>query len=177
MIKSEFKVTATTEAIRRSMAVLEDMTPIFNDVREYMINATRQRFLAGTAPDGSKWAPKRESTLDHYRKLGYGGLQRLKPLVGPGLRLSREITGEGDKLFSEANRAGMVIGSMLKYSRVMQDGAEKGAFGTDRRGRPIPWGRIPARTWLGISQADEKAIVQIAEEHVAARLEQTDGDG
>ena len=52
----------------------------------------------------------------------------------------------------------------------MQEGAAKGAFGNDKRGRPVPWGRIPARVWLGISAADETAIVEIAEEYLAGEL-------
>jgi phage gpG-like protein len=104
------------------------MRPLFQDVTEYMIEATRQRFAKGVDPDGNAWAPKAQSTLDRYKRMGYGKLPR--PLIGAGRRLSREI--------GEATRDGSVIGSALIYSRVMQDGAEKGEFGNDRRGRPIP---------------------------------------
>lgn len=161
MFTTDFKATAATEAIRRATAELKDMTPLFRDVREYMIEATRERFRRSQAPDGSTWAPKRPATLERYKQLGYGALN--KQLIGPGKRLSREIVGE-------ANRDGAVIGSALIYSRVMQEGAEKGAFGADRRGRPIPWGRIPARVWLGISTHDETQIIDIADEHVASAL-------
>jgi len=87
-----------------------------------------------------------------------------KTLIGPRpQRLSREA-------LRAASRSGAVIGSALIYSRVMQEGAAKGAFGTDRRGRPVPWGRIPARVWLGVSAADETAIVEIADEYVDRAL-------
>lgn len=163
MITTEFNTTAAAEAIRRTMAQMEDMTPLYEDVKEYMIEATRRRFITGTAPDGTKWAPKKQSTLDRYKRLGYGNLR--KTLIGPGKRLSREIVGA-------ASRSGAVIGSALIYSRVMQEGAAKGEFGTDRRGRPVPWGRIPARVWLGISAADERAITEIAEGYLARGLGQ-----
>lgn len=164
MFTTDFKATAATEAIRRAAAQLKDMTPLFQDVREYMIGATRKRFARSQAPDGSIWAAKRPATLERYKQLGYGALN--KQLIGPGKRLSREIVGE-------ANRQGAVIGSALIYSRVMQEGAEKGAFGADRRGRPIPWGRIPARVWLGISAEDERQIIDIADEYIGEPL----GDG
>lgn len=157
----QFNAGLSREALRRASDVLEDMTPIYKDVGEYMVEATRKRFRSGTAPDGSKWAPKSAATLDRYRRMGYGSLTR--PLIGPSKSLSRQIlqfvTGEG-----------VTIGSNLIYSQVMQDGAAKGAFGRTSRGAPIPWGRIPARTWLGISKDDETAIIDIAEEHVEKAL-------
>lgn len=161
MLKAEFKATRATEAIREASAQLKDMTPVFQDVVEYMIEATRQRFATGTEPDGTKWAAKSQTTLDRYKKLGYGNLNRV--LIGPGKRLSREVVGQ-------ASAYGAVIGSALIYSGVMQDGAERGAFGNDQHGRPIPWGKIPARVWLGLSSADEDAIVDIADEHLELHL-------
>jgi len=158
----EFKADAARAAIREAKALLADMTPIFQDVQEYMVEVTRKRFSTGTAPDGSAWAKKSEATIARYKALGYGALRR--PLIGPGRRLSREISGV-------STREGAVIGSSLIYSRVMQEGAERGAFGTNSRGRPIPWGRIPARVWLGISAQDEREIVAIAEEHIQSKLD------
>lgn len=165
MLKIEFNVTRATEAIRRTTAALDDMTPIHRDVVEYMISATRDRFAKGVSPDGTAWAAKKQSTLDRYKRLGYGNLRRV--LHGPSRQLSRQIIGD-------ATKTGSVIGSALIYSRVMQDGAEKGAFGNDRRGRPVPWGKIPARVWLGISPTDEQAIVDIAEEHLEQHLGSAD---
>ncbi|HXD02880.1 MAG TPA: phage virion morphogenesis protein [Novosphingobium sp.] len=162
MFNVQFNAGESREAIRRAIAALEDMTPLFQDVAEYMTEATRQRFVTGTAPDGSKWPAKSQVTLDRYKRLGYGNLSRV--LIGPGKRLSREIV-------SEATKGGAVIGSALIYSSVMQDGAPRGAFGTNSRGRPIPWGAIPARTWLGISSTDADQIVAIAEEHIAASVD------
>lgn len=165
MLKAEFKVTRVQEAIRKAAAELEDMTPLFQDVVEYVIDATRKRFATGTAPDGTRWPAKRPATLERYKALGYGNLNRV--LIGPGKRLSREIVGQ-------AGAKGAVIGSALIYSRVQQEGAEKGAFGVDRRGRPIPWGRIPARVWLGLSEADEAAIIDIADEHLEEAMKAGD---
>ena len=162
MFGIQFNVGASREAIRRAIEQLEDARPLYQEIAEYMTDATRQRFISGTAPDGGKWPAKKQSTLDRYKRLGYGNLNRV--LIGPGKRLSREIV-------SEATKTGAVIGSALIYSGVMQDGAARGAFGTNGRGRPIPWGNIPARTWLGISRQDEERIVAIAEEYIAGALD------
>lgn len=158
----DFNTSAVAAAIRAAAEQLEDMTPLFRDVTEYMVEATRKRFVQGKAPDGSTWAKKRPATLERYKQLGYGNLP--KTLIGPGRRLSREIVGD-------ATRSGSVIGSALIYSRVMQEGAAKGAFGKDRHGRPIPWGRIPARVFLGISPIDETNIIDIVDEHIGRPLE------
>lgn len=136
MFNIQFNAGASRAAIRKAIGLLADMTPVYRDIGEYMVEATRKRFVAGTAPDGTRWAPKSAATLDRYRKLGYGNLSR--PLIGPGKALSRQIR-------QFVSKDGVVIGSPLIYSGVMQDGAAQGAFGTNARGRPIPWGRIPAR--------------------------------
>lgn len=161
MSNVKFNAGAALAALTRARATLTDMTPIFFDVADYMLGATKRRFIEGKAPDGSKWAPKKQSTIDHYKRLGYGRLPR--PLIGPGGMLSEDI-------FTQYSRNSAVIGSALIYSRVMQEGAEKGAFGRTKRGGPIPWGRIPARVWLGISKADEAVIVDIADEHIERAL-------
>lgn len=141
MRTTEFKDGAVRDAVRRALGKLRDMKPLYRDIAEYMVKATRARFRTGTAPDGSQWAPKSQATLDRYKRLGYGNLPR--PLIGAGKALSRQIQ-------RYATAEGAVIGSSLIYSGVMQDGAAEGAFGQDKRGRPIPWGRIPARAWLGM---------------------------
>lgn len=156
----QFAIGPSRVAIQQAVRQLADMTPVFQDIGEYMIQATRQRFVEGKAPDGSAWAPKRPSTLDRYRRLGYGSLSR--PLVGPSRALSRQIQ-------SIVAKDSVTVGSPMIYSGVMQNGAAKGAFGADRRGRPIPWGTIPARVWLGISRDDETAIVEIVDEHLQVK--------
>lgn len=162
MFNVQFNAGRSRAAIRAAIDGLDDPTPMYQDIGEYMVEATRKRFVAGVGPDGTAWTPKSQDTLDRYKQLGYGALR--KPLIGPGKRLSREIQ-------HFVSKGGVVIGSALIYSGVMQDGAAKGAFGTDARGRPIPWGRIPARPWLGIAEADEAAIVEIADEYTEAKLQ------
>lgn len=162
MIGVNFNASAAQSAVRNAIAQLDDATLLFTRIKEYMIEETRERFVTGTGPDGKKWAAKKQSTLDRYKRLGYGNLNRA--LIGRGRALSSAVIGA-------ASSKGAVIGSALIYSRVMQEGAEKGAFGTDRRGRSVPWGKIPARVWLGISAEDEKNIIAIADEYLEQALD------
>lgn len=161
MFNTQFNIGASRDAILRAVNALENATPMFQEVVELMTDRTRERFVKGEAPDGTKWAAKRPSTIERYRRLGYGS--RPRPLIGAGQRLSREVIGS-------ATPTGAVIGSALIYAGVMQDGAAKGAFGRDKHGRPLPWGTIPARQWLGISAEDGTAIVELAEEYIARAL-------
>ncbi len=161
MISISFNAMPVFSALERAGEQLDDLTPIHQEIGEYMIESTRQRFQRGEAPDGDAWAPKKPATIARYQDRGDG--YRPKPLIGPSGRLGREIA-------MLASRDAVEIGSALEYSAVMQDGAAKGAFGTDRSGRPIPWGAIPARVWLGLSEADERNIIDIVDEQLGEAI-------
>lgn len=157
MTRIVFNVAPITEALTRSRERLDDMTPVFESIGNYLIGATRERFGRSEAPDGTKWLPKSAVTLARYKARGDGA--RPHPLIGPSKRLSREI-------IAYATKANVEVGSNLEYSGVMQDGAAQGAFGRDSRNHPIPWGTIPARRWLGLSANDEVQVIGIAEEYL-----------
>lgn len=156
-MRIEFNVAPIVARLGQAAELLGDLQPVHQEIGEYMAEATRDRFRTSTAPDGTAWRAKQPATIARYlaRKDG----NRPKPLIGPSGRLSKEIA-------MLASRDQVEIGSALEYSGVMQDGAAKGAFGKDSAGRPLPWGDIPARVWLGLSDADERTILDIVDEHV-----------
>lgn len=168
MIRLEFKYDAVASALEEAGKRLEDMTPLYQDIVQYMIDVTKQRFIDGVGPDGRAWAPKSPVTLALYEARGDGN--RPKPLIGPSGRLSSEINGQATDKSAE-------IGSALEYSAVMQDGAAQGAFGRTSRGGPIPYGTIPARVWLGLSDVDEEEIVGIADDYLLDLFEQRGSNG
>ncbi len=94
--------------------------------------------------------------------MGYGRLY--KPLWGHTGLLKETIV-------SYVSKDGVIIGSPMIYSGVMQFGAKRGQFGATKRGSPIPWGSIPARRWLGLSPMDERKIVEEVDEYLATSLE------
>lgn len=161
MIRIEFNIASLSAKLGVAAQALGDLTPINEDVGEYMIEATRERFRSSTAPDGTRWRDKRPATIARYLARGDGN--KPKPLIGPSGRLGKEIA----KLVS---RDEVEIGSSLIYSGVMQGGAAKGAFGKSAAGRPLPWGDIPARVWLGLSSADERNILDIVDEHLSTAI-------
>lgn len=157
MFKIEFKYQAVGEALGIVAGRVSDMTPLHQSIGDYMVRVTKERFKQGIDPDGNAWTPKKQATIDRYKERGDG--DRPDPLIGPSKRLSSEIA-------QFANAAGVEIGSSLEYSGVMQHGAKQGAFGRDSRNHPLPWGDIPARVWLGLSDEDEAHIIDIADEHL-----------
>lgn len=148
-----------TPVLDRLSAHLGDMTEVFQDLGELLVQQTKDRFPTGTAPDGSKWAPKSKATLAAY---GARKSNRVdpRPLFGPTGRLSSEI-------FYQAAPHGVTWGSNMIYAAVMQFGAAKGAFGTAANGSPIPWGDIPARPYIGLSDEDRSAVTAELERWLA----------
>lgn len=157
MIKVDFKYQLVAQGLEEVSRRLDDMTPIHKSIGEHVVEITKDRFKKGIDPDGNAWTPKKQATIDRYKERGDGN--RPDPLIGPSKRLSSEIA-------QYADAQGVEIGSALEYSAVMQNGAKQGAFGRDKRNHPLPWGDIPARVWLGLSDEDEAAIIDIADEHL-----------
>lgn len=155
MIRVELDDAEVKAALERLDAGLGDLTPVMQDIGEYLMEATKRRFQAGTGPDGSAWAPTSQTTMD--AQAARGDRPDPRPLIGPSKTLSTTIN-------YQAGPDRVEVGSPAIYSAVHQFGAAKGAFGATARGASIPWGDIPARPFLGIAAEDRAAIVDIVEE-------------
>lgn len=159
MFEVEVAADQVTPAFERLEDLLDDLSPVMVEIGEYITQATKNRFRTSTGPDGNQWAAKSQTTLMNY------GIRKsnrvpVKPLIGLTRNLSKNI-------FFDATSDSVEIGSPEIYSAVMQFGAAKGAFGTTSRGAPIPWGNIPARPFLGVSNDDQDEIIDIVEDWVS----------
>lgn len=166
MFTSRIKEDQFTDALERAARALTDTTPLMQDMGEYLVDSTKQRFKEGKAPDGTPWAPKSQTTIDTYRrreKKGRNGRVDFRPLFGPSGALSSQI-------FSEAGTESVEWGSSLVYAATQQFGAAKGAFGTMSNGSSIPWGTIPARPFIGISDHDQLMLIDIIEEYLGGAV-------
>lgn len=161
MIRVEYNSEAVSAGLERLARGLSDTTPAMQEIGEYLVVSTKDRFPSGKAPDGSPWAAKSQTTIARY--LAQGDRVDNRPLFGPSGQLSSTI-------HYRAGRDQVAVGSALIYSAVMQFGAGQGAFGATSRGSPIPWGDIPARPFLGLSDADEGALIDIVEEYLAGLI-------
>lgn len=144
------------KALAELARLIDNQEPALRDIGAYLERSHDERFAAGEAPDGSKWAPLSES----YRAIKPQHRDKVLVLEGH-LRDSLHYQIEGD---------GLLFGTDRVYGAVHQFDAEKGSFGTTKRGSPIPWGDIPARPFLGLSDADREEIAAILEEHIQAAI-------
>ena len=151
MITVEIKDAEVLAMLNRLAKRGSNPRPALLAIGEELADSTLKRFETSTGPDGSRWAPNSPVTL--LRKRGD------KPLIGAGKALSTQIHY---RVAADA----VYIGSPMIYAAVQQFGARKGAFGTSRRGGPLPWGDIPARPFLGISADDRKTIDAIIRDHM-----------
>ncbi|MFM8333842.1 MAG: phage virion morphogenesis protein, partial [Candidatus Methylumidiphilus sp.] len=109
----------------------------------------------------SRYVLGKKGTVSKDRKLLSKKGERLwsskKPLIGHTQRLGHAIS------WQLLGSAGVMVGSPMVYAAVQQFGASKGAFGKN-----VPWGDIPARAFLGLSDADSAAIVKISVRFLAS---------
>ena len=163
MISLEVKGNDTALAFAELDRRLTDLSPIMAQIAEFLLDTTLARFQQGVAPDGSPWAPKSPSTIAAYQARKQAISYR--PLIGPTKSLSSATN------FATASGQDWArISSRAIQSAVMQLGAKKGAFGANKAGRPIPWGDIPARPFLGTSAKDQAGLVTIFEQMLGAPL-------
>lgn len=138
------------EALEELGRRLDDFTTPFNDIGEYLHQSTDERFRRKVAPDGTPWAPLSPVTL--ARKKGAGILREKGTLQ--------------DTVRKQVTSTELAFGTDRPYGAVHQFGQKKGASGKTSKGRPIPWGDIPAREYLGLSADDEAEVLLIIRDYL-----------
>ena len=156
MIDVRLDTSFADAALKALQDRLTDLRPVMQDIGRHLVQSTKDRFPTGKAPDGTAWAPKSPVTLERYGSRKSNRID-IRPLFGPTGDLTMQI-------HSDATSDGVTWGSNLIYAAVMQFGAAKGAFGNTANGSPIPWGTIPARPFIGLSDDDRGQIVAILDE-------------
>lgn len=137
--------------LRRSIQNLSHPADALAEIGEILVKSTQQRFATQSAPDGGAWEPN--SPVTRARK------------TNPHILTEHGYLGDTIHAQMEGATA-VLVGSNRVYAAVQQFGQKKGASGTTRRGAPIPWGDIPARPFLGVSDEDRRDI----EETLAAYI-------
>jgi phage gpG-like protein len=156
---------AISAALRQLHARLADMTPVYRAIGGLMLTSTKMRFETLTAPNGQAWAPLSDRTLvarvggakKLFTKGGglrKGAVEKLQGAARTPLRRSGRLY---QSLNYKADRAGVEWGSNAVYAGIQNNGGMAG------RGRKV---RIPARTFVGISEQDRNHIIRLAARHL-----------
>lgn len=176
MIRIDLQSPELTTALKQLGQRLDNLTPALRNIGELLVTTTQRRFTTQKAPDGTAWAPNSPVTLERFLSKSYGGdvpRKRDGSLKAPAARrlagkkpLSGETGELQDRIAATVSGNTLGISSSKIYGGVQQFGAKQGAFGRTRRGSPIPWGDIPARPFIGISDSDRQGIAETIAEHL-----------
>jgi phage gpG-like protein len=177
---------------RKAIRKAQNPRPLLQEIGEDRAASTKARFGTGTAPDGTPWARNSPLTMARWMnvkgihtkdgKLNKRGEHRQsskKPLVGASKQLSHTIT------YQLRGADAVAVGSPMIYAATHQFGAKMGEFGRYyqlsrlkygekdfrryagmRQGHPIPWGDIPARPFLGLSETDRANVIDLARRYL-----------
>jgi len=153
-------VLAALAALQRKVG---NLSPALKEIGEDLVDSTQRRFAATTAPDGQRWAPNSQSTILRYLATKAGKLNAKGISMVTG---KRPLTGESKNLNERINYQvvdghTLLVGSPEKYAAVQQFGAAKGSLG-----KGAPWGDIPARPFLGVSETDERSILSVLSDYL-----------
>lgn len=143
----------------------KNLRPVLAEIGEDMAESTKRRFSTAKAPDGAPWAANSATTLARYSDLfarkkdgtlskkAEAKIAGKKPLTGETRALATTINYQlqGDNAVS--------IGSPMVYAAMQQFGGKKSDFSH-------LWGDIPARPFLGTSEADKTNIADLVRSYM-----------
>ena len=164
MFKVEIKDSEANAALAGLQTHLSDLSPVMKEIGESLLFSTEKRFDHTEAPDGTQWAPRSPVTLARYAKQGGS--------IGPILHRTGELRAFG---YPSSDATSVTIGTNTLWAAAMQFGAVKGSLGaywyTSKKGKTVegssPWGNIPARPFIGISDSDRAGIEDTVVEWLA----------
>lgn len=125
----------------------DNIRPALLEIGEELLDSIHYRFEHQIAPDGSAWEANSWATI--LRK----GSDK-PPGTGETGRLKNESS------YDVLDRNTLEIKNSRKYAAMFQFGGTKDEF-------PNLWGDVPGRPFLGLSEADEEAAVNIIDRYLA----------
>jgi phage virion morphogenesis protein len=169
-ISVDFDGIQALSGLRRLQEGMEQTAPLMAQISEYLWRSTRDRFKTQTGPDDKAW-----KTLQPRYKEGKPKAQRERILTLMGYLRERIVKD------SDARSA--TVGSDRVYAAIHQFGGRTSphviaprykkalAFnGVVRKSVQHPGSNIPARPFLGLSDADRKEIGEITLDFLQRRM-------
>ena len=155
-IDIEYDDQEVVRALNRLVRAGGNLKPAMRSIASVLEEAAEETFQQREAPDGTPWA----DLSDHTKR------RRGKKGKWPGQIL--QVTGDLAGSITSAYRATQAAaGTNLVYAPTHQFGASEGEFGSTKTGRPIPFGDIPDRAFLGVSGKARGDILDALNRHFA----------
>lgn len=146
-------------AMQALVARGEDMAPAMQEIAMLLVDEAEESFQQQRSPiTGEPWPNLSPVTIARRSNLGYWPGKMLQQ-VG---RLAASISPAHGPDFAEA-------GTNVEYGTTMFYGAAKGQFGTSTKGSPLPWGDIPAREFIGLSDEGAEEGLDILGRYLAGQ--------
>lgn len=170
-ITIEVDDTRIHEALNRLLQVDTDLSPVMAVIAGHLADSARESFNREAAPGGDPWAPLSPTTsaerTQPRRTLPSGRV------VG-GYRAGPKLQRDGDlknSILQDWDATSAIVGTNKDYATTQQFGAQRGAFGTIKRGGPVPWGNIPARPFLGLWPEHAEEILADVRNYITVQWE------
>lgn len=137
------------EQLQRLLEHTQDLSEPMADMAGILEGATERAFAdQADVETGEPWPALSATTL------------ALRPQRQNGMIL--QATGQlAASIHSDSGRDFAQIGTNKIYAAPHQFGVSKGQYGHDQRGRPLPWGDIPQRRYLGVSEEDQGDMLEL----------------
>ncbi|WP_085025590.1 phage virion morphogenesis protein [Ensifer aridi] len=149
----------------------------------YLLTSTQRRFETETGPEGAKWKPLSPSTAK--RKIGRGRVRGTANILRVTTQLYQSLVMRSDETSAEVG-TNMVYAAVHQFGGAIQQYARSQRLSLKKirggRARFVKHGtkgaelrnitigehtiNIPARPYLGFSQADIARLLEIGEEHL-----------
>jgi phage virion morphogenesis protein len=136
-------------ALSEFIAQAENLTPALNDLGEYLLRKTRQRFDTSTAPDGTKWAPLAARTIKAKQRRAITG-KPYRTKADPSAILKDTFTLR-DSITYQVSSNALYVGTNIEYGIYHQS--------------EEPRTRLPRRAFLGLDDEDRAEAVEIFRDH------------
>lgn len=138
--------------LRRLALLADDMSPVMRPIAGVLLDASQRAFKEEKDPiTGQSWPKLTKATIR----------QRLRQGTWPGKMLNVSPGGLAASVQADYGKDFAVVGTNKVYAPTQFFGAARGAFGSTKRGRPIPWGNIPGRRFMGWDDSDRDEIAEI----------------
>jgi len=179
-----FDSQRATESLGQAYQALANPAELQRDIGEYLLRSTRNRFNEQAAPDGTPWqalspAYQKRKSKNKDKILTYNGYLR-------GVGLSYQLDGAdvlvgSNRPYAAIHQFGgdIAIAARSQYAFFHQapDGSVGNLFVKKKKSnfaQRVTIGahtiHMPARSFLGLSVADEEELMQLGQDHLMNAL-------